>query len=71
MCTYLGAVALGNLFTSGVNFFLKIIFGAHKLTASYFFFFVIVMFATAVLFLFCARFYKGKTYIQDEMQGEA
>ncbi|PYJ06932.1 MAG: MFS transporter [Verrucomicrobia bacterium] len=55
MCTYLGAVALG----------------AHKLTASYFFFFVIVMFATAVLFLFCARFYKGKTYIQDEMQGEA
>src|SRR2546426_7261931 len=43
MCTYLGAVALGNFFTSRVNFFLESHYGGHKLTASYFFFFVIVM----------------------------
>jgi POT family proton-dependent oligopeptide transporter len=61
MCTYLMGISLGNLFTAGVNFF------AHSLTgAGYFFFFVIVMVVTAILFLFFARFYKGKTYIQDE-----
>ena len=44
--------------------------GSLKLTgASYFFFFVKVMLVTAVLFLFVSRFYRGKTYIQDE--GEA
>jgi hypothetical protein len=26
------------------------------------------MLATAVLFLFFARFYRGKTYIQDEVE---
>jgi hypothetical protein len=34
--------------------------------AGYFFFFVKVMIITALLFLFFARFYRGKTYIQDE-----
>jgi POT family proton-dependent oligopeptide transporter len=72
MCTYLLAISLGNLFTAAVDFF------AHGLTGSasgvktqgnparYFFFFVIVMFVTGVLFIFFARFYKGRTYIQDE-----
>jgi POT family proton-dependent oligopeptide transporter len=63
MCTYLMGISLGNLFTAGVNFF------AHNLSgARYFFFFVIVMLVTGILFLFFARFYKGKTYIQDEAQ---
>jgi proton-dependent oligopeptide transporter, POT family len=63
MCTYLMGIWVGNLFTAGVNFF------AHNLSgARYFFFFVIVMLLTGVLFLFFARFYKGKTYIQDEAQ---
>jgi POT family proton-dependent oligopeptide transporter len=63
MCTYLMGIWVGNLFTAGVNFF------AHSLTgARYFFFFVIVMLVTGILFLFFARFYKGKTYIQDEAQ---
>jgi POT family proton-dependent oligopeptide transporter len=65
MCTYLGAVSLGNVFTALVNFLIKN--GTIKLKgASYFFFFVIVMMVSAVLFMFFARFYKGKTYIQDE-----
>jgi POT family proton-dependent oligopeptide transporter len=67
MCTYLGAVALGNLFTARVNFFILNPDGSAKLKgASYFYFFTAVMLVTAVLFVFFARFYRGKTYIQDE-----
>jgi POT family proton-dependent oligopeptide transporter len=67
MCTYLGAISLGNVFTAGVNFFIQNPDGTVKLKgASYFFFFVVVMLVTAVLFLFFARFYRGRTYIQDE-----
>jgi POT family proton-dependent oligopeptide transporter len=67
MCTYLGAVALGNAFTAGVNFFIQNPDGTVKLKgASYFFFFVGVMLVTSLLFVFFARFYKGQSYIQDE-----
>jgi len=65
MCTYLGAVFLGNVFTAEVNFLIARktldLNGAH-----YFFFFVKIMVVTALLFVFFARFYRGKTYIQDE-----
>jgi proton-dependent oligopeptide transporter, POT family len=72
MCTYLGAVALGNVFTAAVNFLIQNPDGSVKLKgANYFFFFVIVMFATALLFLFFARFYRGKSYIQDEEETQA
>jgi len=66
MCTYLGAVSLGNLFTAGVNFLVVWWRGTTKLTANYFFFFVVVMVIASLLFAFFARFYKGRTYIQDE-----
>jgi len=67
MCTYLGAVALGNVFTARVNFFIQNPDGSVKLAgASYFFFFAKVLIATAVLFVFVARFYRGTTYIQEE-----
>jgi len=65
MCTYLFGISLGNAFTAGVNFLME----KHILKiegARYFFFFVGVMLVTGILFLFFARFYKGKTYIQDE-----
>ncbi len=67
MCTYLGAISLGNLFTAGVNFFIQH-YGAKAglQGANYFLFFVGVMLVAAVLFMFFARFYRGKTYIQDE-----
>jgi POT family proton-dependent oligopeptide transporter len=71
MCTYLGAISLGNVFTAAVNFVIQNRDGTVKLAgASYFFFFVVVLFVTALLFLFFARFYKGKTYIQDEAGAE-
>ena len=67
MCTYAWAVALGNLFTAGVNFFIQNPDRSVKLKgASYFYFFAVVMVVTAVLFSFFARFYRGRTYIQDE-----
>jgi len=67
MCTYLGAVSLGNLFTAGVNFVIQNPDGTAKLSgANYFHFFTILMLVTAVLFVLAAGFYRGKTYIQDE-----
>ena len=67
MCTYLGAIALGNVFTAAVNFLKQNPDGTVKLAgASYFFFFAKIMLAAAVLFLFVAGFYRGKTYIQDQ-----
>jgi POT family proton-dependent oligopeptide transporter len=71
MCTYLGSVALGNVFTAAVNFFIQNKDGSVKLAgASYFYFFVVVMLVTAFLFVFVARFYKGRTYIQDEVEAQ-
>jgi POT family proton-dependent oligopeptide transporter len=67
MCTYLGAISLGNVFTAGVNFFIQNPDGTVKLAgAAYFFFFTKVMLATAIVFVLAAGFYRGKTYIQDE-----
>ncbi len=70
MCTYLISVSIGNQFTAAINFLIDK--GVLKLAgASYFFFFVIVMLVTALLFVFFARFYKGKTYIQDEAETQS
>lgn len=71
MCTYLGSVALGNVFTAAVNFFIQNPDGSVKLAgASYFYFFVLMMLVTAALFVFFARFYRGRTYIQDEVKAQ-
>ena len=67
MCTYLGSVSLGNLFTAGINALRER--GVLKLEgANYFLFFSGVMFAAAILFVFVAGSYRGKTYIQDEAE---
>lgn len=69
MCTYLGAVALGNQFTAGINFLIQ--HGTLQLKgANYFIFFIVVMLVTAILFVFFARYYRGKTYIQDEADAQ-
>jgi POT family proton-dependent oligopeptide transporter len=66
MCTYLGAISLGNVFVAAVNFFIQNPDGTEKLSgASYFFFFAGVMFVTALIFVVVAGFYRGNTYIQD------
>lgn len=67
MAFFMMSVAIGNLFTSGVNFFILNDDGSSKLEgADYYWFFTLIMFATAVLFMFVARLYKEKTYIQIE-----
>jgi len=69
MCTYLGAVSLGNMFAAGVNFFIQNPDGTVKLAgAAYFFFFTTAMLVTAIAFVLVADFYRGKTYIQDEIE---
>jgi len=72
MCTYLGSIALGNVFTAQVNHFIQNPDGTVSLQgAAYFFFFVKVMLVTAILWLVVSRFYRGKTYIQDEAGAKA
>jgi POT family proton-dependent oligopeptide transporter len=67
MAMYLAAVASGNLFTALVNAFIQNPDGSVKLSgAAYFLFFCKAMLATAIVFVFVAMWYKGKTYVQDE-----
>ena len=67
MAFYFMSVAVGNLFTSAVNFFIENADGSSKLAgASYFWFFTGLMLITAILFLFVIRHYDEKTYLQDE-----
>jgi POT family proton-dependent oligopeptide transporter len=71
MCTYLGAISLGNAFTAAVNFFIQNPDGTLKLSgAAYFYFFVKVMLVTAVVFAIVSPFYKGRSYIQDEAEAK-
>ena len=66
------AVTVGNLLTAGVN---KVIMiddnHSHLEGANYFWFFAGLMLVAAVVFVFVAQFYKGKTYIQDDAEDEA
>ncbi len=67
MCAYLGAISLGNLFTSGVNLVIQRPDGSARLKgAPYFLFFVAVMWLSSLLFVVFSRYYRGTTYIQEE-----
>jgi len=67
MGIYFLGVSLGNLFTSGVNFFIQNADGTVKLdNVQYYWFFTALMAGTAVIFVIYAQFYKGRTYIQGE-----
>jgi POT family proton-dependent oligopeptide transporter len=68
MAVNLLAITLGNLFTSGVNFFIQNEDGSSKLEgASYFWFFAATMLVTAVIFIPFAALYKERTYTEDEL----
>ena len=67
MALFFMSVALGNLFTSAVNFFIINDDGSSKLTGSeYFWFFTVLMLITAILFLIVSRNYQEKTYLHEE-----
>jgi len=67
MAFFMLSVSLGNLFTSGVNFFIQNPDGSSKLAgADYFLFFTVLMLVTALLFSFVVRHYRGRSYIHEE-----
>jgi len=67
MAFYFLSVAVGNLFTSAVNFFIQNDDGSSKLAgADYFWFFSGLMFITALVFSFVSRYYKEQAYFQDQ-----
>lgn len=66
------AISLGNMIAAVVNDVIKNEDGTSKLPgASYYWFFVIAMLVTSVLFIPLARWYKPKEYIQDETPTES
>jgi len=70
MALFFMSVALGNLFTSAVNFFIINEDGSNLLTGSeYFWFFTGLMLLTAILFVFVSANYQEKTYLHDEQAG--
>ena len=72
MGAFLMSVALGNLFTAAVNFFIQNPDGTSALDGpSYYLFFAAAMAITAILFIPVAYLYKERTYIQDEAHVEA
>jgi POT family proton-dependent oligopeptide transporter len=67
MGAFLMSVALGNLFTAGVNFFIQNPDGTSKLEGpSYYLFFAGTMAVTALVFVPVAMWFKERTYIQEE-----
>ncbi|MFQ5471176.1 MAG: POT family MFS transporter [Gammaproteobacteria bacterium] len=70
MAFFLMSIAAGNLFTSGVNFFIQNDDGSSKLAgAEYYWFFTILMIGSSILFLPVVRFYREKNYIHEEEPG--
>jgi POT family proton-dependent oligopeptide transporter len=67
MSLYMAAIALGNLFTSAVNFLIENPDGSSRLAgASYFWFFAGLMLVTALGFVWHSRNYREQTYLQEE-----
>jgi len=67
MSLYLAAIAIGNLFTSAVNFFIENQDGSSRLAgAEYFWFFAALMLVTALGFVWHSRHYQEKAYLQEE-----
>jgi POT family proton-dependent oligopeptide transporter len=70
MACFYASVAVGNLFTAGVNKFIQNADGTVKFTgAEYYLFFAGLMFVTAVIFIFVALSYRERTYLQEEERG--
>ena len=66
MAVYYLSISAGNLFTSGVNFFIRNAHGSSKLPgASYYWFFTANMAAAALIFIFVAKRYQVRNYTQD------
>jgi proton-dependent oligopeptide transporter, POT family len=67
MALWLFTVSMGNLFTAGVNYFIRNPDGSSKMDDQhYYIFFAELMLGAAIIFVIVACFYKGKTYLQSQ-----
>ena len=67
MALWLFTVSMGNLFTAGVNYFIRNPDGSSKMDDQhYYIFFAELMLVAAIIFVIVACFYKGKTYLQSQ-----
>ncbi len=67
MSLYMATVAVGNLFTSGVNFILAKLTTSHLLSgAAYFWFFTVLMLLTTLGFMWHNRHFKETMYLHAE-----
>ncbi len=67
MGLFLLSISLGNLLTAFINYFIQNADGTSKLEgASYYWFFVIMMVITSIIFIFVAMKYKEKIHVQGE-----
>ncbi len=67
MALWLFTVSMGNLFTAGVNYFIRNPDGSSKLDDQhYYMFFAELMLVAAIIFVVVASFYKGRTYLQSQ-----
>jgi POT family proton-dependent oligopeptide transporter len=66
MATWLFAVSLGNQFTAILNFLIPMLrrHGVNLDGAAYYRFFILLMAGTAIIYIFVARRYHERTYIQ-------
>ena len=66
MSLYNLSISLGNMFASGVNFFIGNEDGSTKMgPVQYHLFFASLMLATALAFVVASRFFKSRTYLQE------
>ena len=66
MALYYLSITAGNWLTAGVNKFIQNPDGSSKLQGSlYYWFFTGLMVAAAIIFIFVARAYREKSYVQD------
>lgn len=71
MAFFMLSISAGNLFTGAVNFLIINDDGSSKLAgADYFIFFSLLMLATAILFAFTSRFYKGERHLHETIPAE-
>jgi len=67
MSLFLASVALGNLFTSWVNYAIQTPDGGSRLSGvAYYLFFAGLMFITAIAFIAVARRYRAETHLQRD-----
>src|SRR5206468_1009073 len=67
MALWLFTVSAGEFFVGKVNAWDLNADGTHRLTDyQYFTFFTVLMFATAIVFVIVASFYKGRIYLQSQ-----